>query len=493
MKKVLLFLAMFMVLIPCVVKADMGSPEVMSYYVTPKSTEGANYYVSDYDTDSYLVAGQIKSGEKVKVIFEDSFTGELRGEIKVKEDYYYIYLKDFRTVNETYSPKLSDDEVNKFDYQAKVFAEDGLQMYKGPSEAYDKLDVVIPKDTVIETSYKGGDIWVYTEYKGTKGWVMFYDGGLGLHHKVTNDPIVAGLSIELKENNTGDAKTLATIPPHTEFTEYYELDDWAWAYIVTYNGLTGYADNCSFRHKYSEEFSNKKIIVGKDFKVYDIADDTNGKVVGTLKALKEFYAKGYVGNHGEFEYIECGDLKGYIQVGEDYDYISDDDKYYNDVLTGKMTFDEYLDIIYNDEDDTDENEPTTDDEEQDDNEEQDNQESDTNEVVTDEETKKEDNKKSNKLSSRELVLLCVIVALVIALTAIITIVLVNKKKNNKVPEVSESVVAEVTQEVTVQEPVITESIPVEPVVQESVVTETVEQPINQEEVVQENNNNGDII
>lgn len=465
MKKIIKLFLLFILLIPISVKADMGAPEIMGYYVTPKSMDGANYY--DGNPSEKNVAGTIMYGDKVQVIYESSYSGELIGTIEIGNDSYDIYLKDYITVSEYYKPSINDSYTEKVNFTGKVLDQKGLKMYKGPSEAYESYDFTIPFGTEIKVEYRNMSIWLYGEYNGTKGWFMFYEGSFGIHEKSTKEPLLIAAKVDIKESLSSDAKTLGTIPALESLEEYYILDPWAWSYYVTYNGVTGYIDSEKTLDYVSEEYKTEKNIVGKDVTVYETAEE-NAKKVGTLKALKVFYIPGSVGNHSDYYYIECDDLKGFIPNDyEDLYFIPESDEYYYDLLEGKITYEEYLKIDEDEEIDDDYEEELEDyyeDEEID--------EKETEEIDKDE--KKSDTSPADDKSSfgpKEMVILCVGGAVIVALTAIVTIILVNKKSkknskkeekqpeiinNNVVENASEIAATQVAQEQVIETPVQTE-------------------------------------
>ena len=71
-------------------------------------------------------------------------------------------------------------ELVKPEHESVVFAPylvivDDLKMYLGPDSSY-RTVTTIPKDEIIEeVGYQDGNYrWIYTEYKGNKGWIRLY-------------------------------------------------------------------------------------------------------------------------------------------------------------------------------------------------------------------------------------------------------------------------------------------------------------------------------
>lgn len=446
MKKIIKLFLLFILLIPISVKADMGAPEIMGYYVTPKSMDGANYY--DGDPTEKKVAGTIMYGDKVQVIYESSYSGDLIGTIEIGNDNYDIFLKDFITVTEYYKPSSNDSYTEKLSFSGKVLDKKGIKMYKGPSEAYEAYDFTIPFEGEIEVEYKNADIWLYGEYNGTKGWFMYYEGSFGIYENNPKKPLVTAAKVEIKDSIADNAKTIGTIPAGTSFNEYYNLDAWTWLYYVTYNGVTGYINSELTLDYVNGEYLDGKYIVGTDVDIYETADEKSKKV-GTLEALKVFYFIGTVGNHNDYYYIECDDLKGYIP--NDYEnlyFISETDEYYDDLLEGKITYIEYLELEEDEEIDDeyyeDDIEEEFEDEEEVDNDEADDEHESSNQSEEDEVL----------IGPKEIVILCVGGATIVALTAIVVIILMNKKSKKNINK--EDIKVEVVSERNVIEPEVKE-------------------------------------
>ena len=299
-------------------------------------------------------------------------------------------------------------------------------MYKGPSEAYEAYDFTIPFGAEIKAEYANADIWLYGEYNGNKGWFMYYNGSFGIYENTPKKPLVTAAKVEIKESIADNAKTIGTIPAGTSFNEYYDLDAWTWLYYVTYNGVTGYIDSEKTLDYVNGEYLDGKYIVGTDVDIYETADEKSKKV-GTLEALKVFYFIGTVGNHDDYYYIECDDLKGYIP--NDYEnlyFISETDEYYDDLLEGKITYEEYLAIDEDEEIDDEYYEEEIEEEFED-------------EVEADDEENEDEKESSNQpkedevlIGPKEMVILCVGGATIVALTAIVVIILMNKKSKKNI-------------------------------------------------------------
>ena len=86
-----------------------------------------------------------------------------------KQETCYLKSSDLNFNNSKYELKREDrmeSEVNLL-----IVAEDGVEMHKGPSEFYDKLNVKIPKGTTLKTRYAIGDYWYYVTYNETECYI----------------------------------------------------------------------------------------------------------------------------------------------------------------------------------------------------------------------------------------------------------------------------------------------------------------------------------
>lgn len=167
-KLLILFISIFA--LPFIVYADMGAPESYNYDVIITNPKGAPLYTEEGKKTNTT----IDFDTKITISYERLIKGELYLEYYSEEDEKYGYIK-FSDV------KLFDEEIdfsrlyeNKDKEQYYSYEE--TKMYKGPSAVYGEIkDVTIPEGTIIDYTHEAGDMWIYTEYKGTKGWVYIYD------------------------------------------------------------------------------------------------------------------------------------------------------------------------------------------------------------------------------------------------------------------------------------------------------------------------------
>lgn len=168
--KKLLILFISILALPFIVYADMGAPESYNYDVIITNPKGASLYTEEGKKTNTT----IDFDTKITISYERLIKGELYLEYYSEEDEKYGYIK-FSDV------KLFDEEIDFSQlYENKdkeqYYSYEETKMYKGPSAVYGEIkDVTIPEGTIIDYTYGDGASWIYTEYKGIKGWVYVFD------------------------------------------------------------------------------------------------------------------------------------------------------------------------------------------------------------------------------------------------------------------------------------------------------------------------------
>ena len=181
MKKVLKVVALVVVLmlgLQMCVHADMGAPMIKPYKAKVINPNGVE--CRDYQDN---IVATLKYGDEIEIAYETSWSDEKYATFETEEHKNArINFKDIAPVEEMYVSKelKVDNPINRV-----VVAMEGAVLYKGPSLAYDKLGVVIPRGTEIVTYGEGlGDNpWFYTTYEGVSGWVC----ELGILGEYTDD------------------------------------------------------------------------------------------------------------------------------------------------------------------------------------------------------------------------------------------------------------------------------------------------------------------
>ena len=395
MKKLLnKFFFLLILLLPYIVKADMGAPILRQYEVVVTNEEGIDTYTY---SGGYQKDGHLDKDTKITIDYEETSGSETY----LHYEDGYVLASDVRVLNEEVKP--TDDGVVKLEKagQYKVSTSQGVSVRKGPSKVYDEI-TTLPEGTEGKYQYViEFGTYIYIEKDDIKGWIDISNANVYVKN---NTKYVTATEIKL---------SCTTIPPSTQIDNPWQTDDWTKKVLLEYN-------NCNELYTLNKmgplvSLNSKATIVyaTKEIKLYN---RVGGKVISTIpidgkiKSLSYLYlddsqvdsddAKTYL-------YVEYNKQKGWIE--NEYDSLSD-----------KKSTD-------------DEEEPTTeliDDSTTEESEEEKQKNKEAREALEEESKLKEQNKKD----SRNVVLICVIVGVAVALAAITTIVLINKKKKNKQPE-----------------------------------------------------------
>ena len=238
MKKIinlLLFIFVFSFIVN--VKADMGPPSVIKYYVTVVNKDGAICF-NDLDNKYTKTDQKLQYGETYYV------DEEVRN-----NKYVYVYnesgisclvqLSDIMVKNNNFD--IKSEGVEKIEEsKAVIFAKGGLNLRKGPAMSYAKI-VTVPQYTVVTIKYRAGTYWYYAEYNGYSGWIS----GINYYFGYDSNDIL----YDIEDTNIYDEKekVIGTIPKYTEVTDYVELVQYNayvdYAYYVNYKGIKGYVKN----------------------------------------------------------------------------------------------------------------------------------------------------------------------------------------------------------------------------------------------------------
>lgn len=385
MKKLkLLLIALFM--IPCIVKADMGAPEIKQYEMVVIATDGVDYYPSD---DAVSPSGHLDKDEKITITYEYNNTYSFN----TSDDKSGV-LKDLdgvKVVNEVVDPtKEKEDSAigkNTTSKKAIVNAEKGVDIKKGPSNAYDTV-AHIKKGEKLKYDYYT-DTHIYVNYNGKKGWIEILDKKVLIE---SNDKYIARNEVEM---------SCATIPKNTILKPTYETDMWSHNYLIKYEDCEELVD--IFKSSDLLYIDNSKAVAKSDLDVYEY-NDNGGNKITTIPSGSNFTENASYGEMGEdtsYLYVTYDGKKGWV----------------------KTNYDNY-EINYNEQEDEEESEEIEEAAEEIVEEEQE-------ETTGDKEEKIVEKKKEKKSSSTDYVLICVIAGVSIALAALVTILIINKKKKNK--------------------------------------------------------------
>ena len=168
-KKILLTIICILIL-PIVVKADMGAPSSYQYDVVIIDKEGTS--LVDWNMKEIT---KIPYDTTVTVLYEYSMNGELYADIEYNGKYGYVKLSDTQPL----TGELDYSKLEKNTYNKKYYTIKETDMYKGPSLVYGKIeDTTIPKGEELTYTYSTFDeaapLWILVKYNGVEGWVYSY-------------------------------------------------------------------------------------------------------------------------------------------------------------------------------------------------------------------------------------------------------------------------------------------------------------------------------
>ena len=384
------------------VKADMGPPSVIKYYVTVVNKDGAACY-------DYTEKGYVKGAKTVPYGKEYYVVDEVEN-----NKYVYIYSDDD---NQSCLVSLSDimikngnfdiksEEVVKIDEsKAIIFAKGGLNLRKGPAMSYSKI-ITVPQYSVVKVKYRAGTYWYYAEYSGKEGWISAINGYFGYD----SSDVLYDIN-DVKIYNA-DNKVIGTIPKYTEITDYVKFpvpERFQYNYFVNYKGGKGYVIEMSNKIDGELKLLNDAYIYSGN-KVIDKAKSGDTVKFTVMKPGKNISAD----NPYLTDYIfYVPSLKGTMNLRNDdkkkeYTIIKDDNVKKMSGYIGEGLFGEIK------------------------------EEKEIKEEIEEKvENNSVDNSKNNN-NMTEIIIICVLSSIIGALTCFIVIKLVNNKKKEEIGGIDE--------------------------------------------------------
>ena len=318
MKKIFIFLIIFISFLAVnitPVKADMSAPELRPYEVVVTTSNGIDYY--NYKGE---VAGHLNKDDKVFVIYE--YDGKYT--LGVETVKYGIHtheslgtvssLDGFALVEDSVDPTLGleDSSIRKADKDLKalVYTSDGVDVYKGPSDVYEKVGH-LQKDTALTYKYST-DSYIYVEYGNVKGWINILKGKV----LIEND-------VQYIFKSDYDTKC-GIIPKNSITTPTYKTDMWQHETLFEYNGCTVLLK--SFRDDTILDIYPLENTVNKDITLYKYADSSSEVVTTIPSGEKVTVLAGgdFMSGTESVRYIKYNDLVGWSLDNEDaFSWMSD--------------------------------------------------------------------------------------------------------------------------------------------------------------------------
>ena len=386
-KEIKLLFALFILLMPFIVKADMGAPIVRSYEAIVIKADGIDYYAAGSDWD-FTKKGHLDKDTKITVDFEMTSKDTTYLSFEYDDDIYYVRSEDVEPLDKEVSYK--DSAVDKYEetFKVKVEAKDGVPVRKGPSAAYDVINT-LDKGTVGKTKYyieESG--YIYIETDKVSGWVDTLEGAVLFYG---GDYVVAE---EIKLD-------CATIPIGTKIKDAWYTDMWSGNILLTYKGCSDYYHwfkqaALVEAESYTGDIKNKATIYEKPTMKKEIGTIPKGANVKVLSGT--YIEDDYDPNIEPKIYVEYEGKKGWIVYKENL-------------------FSNVKEYVEEKEEPKEEEEPKEDKEEKakDENKDEDKDDDD-------------DEEKENKLDTKTIVTICLFTAGAFVLGSVAAIVLVNVKK-----------------------------------------------------------------
>ena len=304
MKRLLLVILLFMI-IPVYVLADGGGPSIIGYEAVIINKKGAKDIYGDGTTIPY----------NTKVYVDNEY--DEGAHACYKDVCAYVSFKDIAPLKEEVLPKDLEKKENdgasieEYVRNFLVVNKNGIKLKKGPSDAYGEYNVVIPYNTVIESTYGISGYmdyysWFYIDNENTKGWI---GDGIAAYY---NESIMIFDDLKFYDINTD--KEITVIPKETIIKEYYA--DYNNVYF-TYNNTFGYIketkkdedDYGYFSYGHSCEGTNYLLIMKS------IEIESKGKAISSIpkgEIIEALYCPYDESRLGEY-YVSYNGLKGFVK------------------------------------------------------------------------------------------------------------------------------------------------------------------------------------
>ena len=304
MKKKLLIILIGMILLsPCYIKANHGSPATVRYKAVVTKKEGLEC------KDEKIPYGSIIEVEESYDIEDTLFLRYIYNDLDCFDDISYkdfeLYNKDFNIMD------YNNEGITKFPSKldVTVISSKGIKLYKGPAKKYDII-TTIPNNTKLYAEYyvdnEEGMPWLYVTYNGKSGWIYNVDYETVYGH--TKEKAIVTFNDDKNE-----------IKQNTIIDEYYHSGIRN-KYYVKYNGKMYFVYGLGFP-------TNDTIKLEKDVELTETLEE-NSKVISKVKkgtTLKVEFTSG--DDYSDYYYVTYNGKKGWIVLEEldDYDEKTDEE------------------------------------------------------------------------------------------------------------------------------------------------------------------------
>lgn len=172
MKKIKKLLLLFILIIPFIVKADMGAPLLDPYEVEVVKEEIDYYEWKNLDKE--VSSGTIPKGTTLTTYYTTYNNGEEYLEVEYDKKNVYIKSSDVVAKGEL---GVKSNAVESTEPAGKIRLEQKVEVRKGPSNAYDVVGT-LPAGDYEYTYFLIDPPYIYVESNKIKGWVYKYEEGL---------------------------------------------------------------------------------------------------------------------------------------------------------------------------------------------------------------------------------------------------------------------------------------------------------------------------
>lgn len=278
---------------PILVNADIGMPEIKSYDVIVTNKDGIKLEDS-YKKKSIVIPYDTKL--TVNMEYYNSEKKTYYGYVEYSGVSGDIDLSNVRIV----STKIDLNEFNKLETPRKVYAINDVELYKGPSKVYGRVEgeKVIPKGSTISYEYYD-EVWAYVKYENLEGWMVIYPYGdaigsdlktsvVNFAPKGNNTILITNNVTKLKVNPREDEEISVNIPKDTVLKYEYSANSLKSEYFyVDYEGTKGWLLITYYGGPYSavglvENKCTTGMVVNDNVYIYskrgDLSSKTNKKL-----------------------------------------------------------------------------------------------------------------------------------------------------------------------------------------------------------------------
>lgn len=284
---------------PVLVKADIGMPEIKSYDVIVTNKDGIKLEDS-YKKKSIVIPYDTKL--TVNMEYYNSEKKTYYGYVEYSGVSGDIDLSNVRIV----STKIDLNEFNKLDTPRKVYAIEDVELYKGPSKVYGRIEgeKVIPKGSTISYEYYD-EVWAYVKYENLEGWMVIYPYGdaigsdlktsvVNFAPKGNNTILITNNVTKLKVNPREDEEISVNIPKDTVLKYEYSANALKSEYFyVNYEGTKGWLYITYFGGPYDadglvEESCTTALVLNDNVYIYSKRGDLSSKTDKKIEKGKEY-------------------------------------------------------------------------------------------------------------------------------------------------------------------------------------------------------------